>query len=736
MQIILDTRSCNFGIVAGGQSAAERDRKRLFPLLHPKSRERDEDAEAKAAELLKAADARNSDRVAQLLADGHVDRTAALVVAADRGKASVQSMVDAGVAINFVDKDKFTALMLAAARLDVPVMETLLSFNPMIDAVAKRGESALLLALRHHAPGDAEAKTRVVRLLLEHGANIREPDARAALALGDFWHRLVEQDESRDAVSAVALQAPELCDYKDRRGHTADAMMSEQVKKAWNEATHFCGCIELASNRDHKSKTCVILRGRVTTAVGDLDEGDEVVVKLMKEEVHFDREIDMRDGLGEDSVVTIATSSKDKQLRDRWAVDAGKRGYADYPRGIVMKAAQRNLMVILVQEHLVFEKLVDMVREVARCLGMMHANGKVHADFKPLNCVRMTDGSYRLINLDTSVRIGQPAGEKMSTAFCPPEMTLERDGHVHFKSQTLAKARHSSGDSSNGKEKEKSYDNNDDEIADDSYNAEPSFDLWSLGCVCFRAFTRSSLFEADDADNLRPREQKRLHGWCAADVAIALREVDASLRDMASVSHEQRALACDLVGWLLQPDPIKRPRSATELRSHALFVAPHGYCKLARGLSCTADDGGDEEDDASDGKFSDRAKTMMSALHWAAAVGTLEIEGLLAKGGTDVSLTSTQHALAQTPLHVAALATQHDMSHCAVSAMLCATKRGGGSGEGAKSVSSERDHPSSRRRLTIDSGGADPNAIGACGDTAIHGASCAPAAAAAAMVPL
>ena len=112
----------------------------------------------------------------------------------------------------------------------------------------------------------------------------------------------------------------------------------------------FCGLIRFISlHAEHKSRTCVIRRGLVTSSSGRLSEGEEVIVKLMKDEVQFAREIEMRAGLADDSVVTIAASSDDEQLRERWASDAAKHGYTEYPHGIVMKAAQRNLMVILVR---------------------------------------------------------------------------------------------------------------------------------------------------------------------------------------------------------------------------------------------------------------------------------------------------------------------------------------------------------------------------------------------------
>ena len=103
------------------------------------------------------------------------------------------------------------------------------------------------------------------------------------------------------------------------------------VVQAWDEAVQFCGCIELGTvTAEHKSRTCVILRGRATTSVtttkGRLAEGEQVVVKLMKDDIQFKREITNREGLSEDSVVMIQASSEDVELRSRWVADTTKRG--------------------------------------------------------------------------------------------------------------------------------------------------------------------------------------------------------------------------------------------------------------------------------------------------------------------------------------------------------------------------------------------------------------------------
>ena len=243
----------------------------------------------------------------------------------------------------------------------------------------------------------------------------------------------------------------------------------------------------------------------------------------------------------------------------------------------------------------------------------------------------MTDGTFRLIDLDATVRIGEPAGEKTSTAFCPPEMTFEDADNdlVCFKTPDAGAER---------------------------CDATPAFDFWALGCVMYRALTRAPLFEANDADNIRnSRELKRLNAWGADNVGAALRDVCQSLRDTPNVSDKQSLLACDVVGWLLQREPSARPQSATSLLSHALFLdTAQGPERELR--SSTE---GNPADGAAGGARTSAAgttRTNMSSLHVAAALGEIEIvEQTLGSDEATVadSILSKENILGRTPLHLA-----------------------------------------------------------------------------------
>ena len=87
-----------------------------------------------------------------------------------------------------------------------------------------------------------------------------------------------------------------------------------------------------------------------------------------------------------------------------------------YAHGIVMKAAQRNLFAILIQERNSLPDAVKITKGLAACLQMLHQHNRVHADVKPLNVVRMPNGSVQLIDLDASVIVGEKLTDKTSTA--------------------------------------------------------------------------------------------------------------------------------------------------------------------------------------------------------------------------------------------------------------------------------------------------------------------------------
>lgn len=165
----------------------------------------------------------------------------------------------------------------------------------------------------------------------------------------------------------------------------------------------------------------------------------------------------------------------------------------------------------------------------------------------------MPDGTWRLIDMDGAVVMGKPIGAKaLSTAFMPPETTRVQGEEVVFRVQ---------------KHEAEAL------MAHRPLMAHPTLDIWSFAVVLFRAIAHRPLIEADDRDNLRSkREAMILAKWGPRYLSDALMDAQAALiADGASAI--ERLVACNLLGWGLQPKPADRPQSCEEMLAHSFFTA-------------------------------------------------------------------------------------------------------------------------------------------------------------------
>ena len=207
----------------------------------------------------------------------------------------------------------------------------------------------------------------------------------------------------------------------------------------------------------------------------------------------------LRGDLDGEFVVQVNCSSADEDLKDKWSADLHKLGkWSNYRFGIVMvregrshsmrcnsvliltpaadptpqPAAQRNLAVVLLQERVDLKLTIVTFTSLGRALAHLHAAGLLHGDFKLLNIVRMPDGTWRIIDLDGAVKMGEPIGAKaLSTAFMPPETTHLEGGEVAFRVPKEG-------------------------APYKPLLAHPTLDLWSFFVVLFRAITHKPLMAA------------------------------------------------------------------------------------------------------------------------------------------------------------------------------------------------------------------------------------------------
>ena len=366
----------------------------------------------------------------------------------------------------------------------------------------------------------------------------------------------------------------------------------------------------------------------------DCEDEAPIVLKLMVDKGSFDREKQSRVGLGleEDAKFVVPIIFASDEDPERWEADAKKlaenlTAKLDWPEcpkyryGIMLKRGERDLAAVALRERLGLSAIRDISRQVVRSLVHLHSKDILHADIKSLaslvasrlsnkgnhhlnpsllcaqNLLRLEDRTWRLIDLDTSVKFGTLVTAKSSLKLVPPEALTHR-GMVVARATT----------------------------DDDPLTASPTFDVWSFGNSLFELAARQPLFVSDGDDGLASIELERLFRWSLGDLASAVDSLQAALR---ALPDRNLALAVvDLISWCLQPDPSARPQSMADVRAHCFF---------------------DEHDE--------HGMMRMSPLHSAVARNdTAEIMRILDDIlDTDSTLlSSTDHLLRKTPLHLAA----------------------------------------------------------------------------------
>jgi serine/threonine protein kinase len=179
----------------------------------------------------------------------------------------------------------------------------------------------------------------------------------------------------------------------------------------------------------------------------------DVVLKLMKEEDQFKREIEKRIGLDPSLVVEVICTSDDFGIeggRSKWGCGLEKihsplQTWTNYQFGIVMPAAECNLLTVLLQESVDLTLVKKIFSSLAEGLQHLHENERIHGDFKPGNVVRMVNGQWMLIDMDGAVSFDAPVGAKaLSTAFVGPETTYKSENQeigfrVPQKDNTVSK---------------------------------------------------------------------------------------------------------------------------------------------------------------------------------------------------------------------------------------------------------------------------------------------------------
>ena len=165
-----------------------------------------------------------------------------------------------------------------------------------------------------------------------------------------LWHKLILNDQNDILVGTLVniykglayLMHPVL-------KRSAYDLTTGSVRSKMDETLFFCGRFKISTGTFvHKSKTAIVLPA-VDMTKDDSVISKNVVIKLMKNEDQFNCELEQRNTLSDNFVVPILVHSKIEPLTKRWDDDIRVLEVGQYDFGIIMEAAEKNLMVVIAQ---------------------------------------------------------------------------------------------------------------------------------------------------------------------------------------------------------------------------------------------------------------------------------------------------------------------------------------------------------------------------------------------------
>ena len=156
------------------------------------------------------------------------------------------------------------------------------------------------------------------------------------------------------------------------------------------------------------------------------------------------------------------------------------------------------------------------------------------------------DGHYKLIDLDSASQVGKAIGKRVSTAYCPPEMIID-------KPTPRPKIVHLRGGST----------------STDEYQyllADPSYDVWSCGILLYFLASGGLPFVINNFDCISSEEDLLgLFHWTEQYKSQKIPSVVNNLHNLSQQQQDKRPTkdilvqVHNLLTLLLQKDPSKRP---------------------------------------------------------------------------------------------------------------------------------------------------------------------------------
>lgn len=364
-----------------------------------------------------------------------------------------------------------------------------------------------------------------------------------------LWYHLMERQQV-ELIKFGIQQNKDLMHAKDVKGRLLLDLATPAIRKAINSVWLWFGRYRVVSTRPENDSQSL---SYIFKAVDELDLDEKgvpryVTLKLMCSREHFHREISVRTCCFDDNyVLPIIRYFPDSDQDICSHAEPSLTLVGELPTKeeaetcflIVFPLADRSLQAGLRQETFVkqnWEEIRTCFMQLVKCVDHMHGKGILHGDIKPSNIVRIVKlvaPSWTLKNLESSCKLGLEAtGKICSSAFLPPEAIYadSESGLVVVKSESHLE--------SSGLDYELLF-------------AQPSLDIWALGCVLYQMSTGKPLFQGGYEDNLTDKLSEADSLWDLAAWPDVLKN-----KKLDDVSDP---IARNLIAQMLNKDPLKRP---------------------------------------------------------------------------------------------------------------------------------------------------------------------------------
>jgi ankyrin repeat protein/serine/threonine protein kinase len=495
----------------------------------------------------------------------------------------VKLLLKAGSRLDLVNIWGNTPLFNACESGNVEVARYLMGKGAKVDLQGTHFKSYLKMSIIE--VGIREKNLDIINLLINAGVTVAtkllqellefDVDYQySAFAYNQFalWFSFLQMDHPKGTeVLSKAIQSfPQLVNAKDSMGRIANAVATEKNRSLINSFFLWYGKYRpTQSKAEHCSSTTYVFKGVDESVMNKNGNYQPVAIKLMRYKSHFLKEINSRKAnqIDDEFVVQVVSHyPPTMEEAETWPEDIGHNDFgqessvtksqAEKMFCVVMTLADRNMFVSLKQERFAgrnFEVVREIFRQLSLCTQHLHSRGILHGDIKPLNIMRI-ESTWKLIDLDASCRIGKDfVCAKYSTAYCPPESISVNEE----KSRAIPRS------PENEKMEQYQY---------SPLIADPSFDVWSLGCVLYQLCSKDALplFAVGQDDNLSDDSS-------VDDNLLLLHEWSDHVKQK-KLNFIVDPLAKNLLSLMLMKSPEKRP-SLQRILSHP-FISGKEIARL------------------------------------------------------------------------------------------------------------------------------------------------------------